>query len=62
LERNTGLAADVWVNSKAVTISGAGGVDVRCTLGCEKIDEAHGAIWDGPNVPQNWWDTAIWGT
>jgi hypothetical protein len=60
-ERNSGLAADVWINSKAVTIAAAGGRDIRCQFGCEKVDEARGAIWDGPDVPANRWDTAIWG-
>ncbi len=61
-ERNSGLAADVWINSKAITISGGGGRDIRCTLGCEKVDEVLGGIWDGSR-----WDTtdppypAIWG-
>jgi hypothetical protein len=61
-ERNSGLTGDVWINSKAITISGAGGRDIRCTLGCEKVDEVRGGIWDGsrwnitdPPYP------AIWG-
>lgn len=61
-ERNSGLTGDVWINAKAITISGAGGRDIRCTLGCEKVDEVRGGIWDGSR-----WDVtdppypAIWG-
>jgi hypothetical protein len=58
LERNSGLSADVWVNSKALTISGAGGRDVRCQLACEKVDEVGGSRWD---VSTSTWDHAIWG-
>ena len=61
VERNTGLNADLWINSKAITVSGGGGRDIRCTLGCEKIDRAVGAVWDGPDVPANRWDTGLWG-
>ena len=57
-ERNSGLAADVWVNSKTITISSGGGRDIRAVLGCEKIDEVAGSRWD---AAASLWDTAIWG-
>lgn len=55
-ERNTGLAADVWVNSVQYQISGAGGRVVAVVLGCEKVEEVGGAVWDlSP------WNTGVWG-
>lgn len=58
VESNSGLSADVWVNTIDTRISGAGGRLVECVLGCEKTEEFGGAVWD-----QSIWDalTAIWG-
>jgi hypothetical protein len=60
----TGISADVWVNSKHLTISGGGGRRLVCLLGCEKVEEifgSGGAIWDGPDEPENQWNTGLWG-
>lgn len=54
-EENTGLAADVWINGKAITIEGAGGSVLRCRLACEKVDEIGGSLWDAAV-----WDAAVW--
>lgn len=56
-ERNTGLSADVWINSKHLEIAGAGGRVFACVLGCEKVEEVGGSRWD-----VGLWGTAIWGT
>lgn len=56
-ERNTGLAADVWINSKRLVIAGAGGRVVECVLGCEKVEEVLGSLWNS-----GLWGTAVWGT
>jgi hypothetical protein len=57
-EANTGLSADVWVNSAQLRISGAGGRVVELVLGCELCDELAGAVWD-----VSLWDdpSAVWG-
>lgn len=55
-ERNTGLSADVWVNSKRIEIAGAGGRVVTCVLGCEKVEEVSGSRWE-----VGLWDSAVWG-
>jgi hypothetical protein len=57
-ERNTGLATDVWVNSVALTITGAGGRDIRARFGCEKCDDVAGFAWDDATTL---WDSALWG-
>lgn len=58
VEANTGLDADVWVNSTQLRISGAAGRVVEAVLGCEICDELSGAIWD-----VSLWDdpAAVWG-
>lgn len=56
-ETNTGLSADVWINSKDISIEGAGGRVVRCRLGCEKVEEVGGSLWE-----VGLWGTAVWGT
>lgn len=54
LERNTGLSADVWINSIQHQANGGG---VWATiLGCEKVEEVGGGIWD-----LSLWDTGVWG-
>ena len=57
-DANTGLSADVWIETKSLSISGAGGRVVACVLGCELIDTLSGAIWD-----VSLWDApaAVWG-
>lgn len=57
-DANTGLAADVWVETKQTRISGAGGRRIECVLGCELVDVLAGAIWDVSE-----WDdpAAVWG-
>lgn len=57
-DANTGLAADVWIETKQTGISGAGGRHVECVLGCELVDVLTGAIWD----VSLWNDAAaVWG-
>lgn len=57
-ESNTGMRGDVWVESKQLRISSAGGRSVECVLGCERTDEVAGAVWD-----VSLWDAlgAVWG-
>lgn len=55
-ERNSGLASDVWINSKEITVAGAGGSVVTAVLGCEKVEEVAGSPWDVGR-----WDSAVWG-
>lgn len=57
-DANTGLAADVWVETKQTRISGAGGRVIECVLGCELVDVLTGAIWDVSE-----WDdpSSVWG-
>jgi hypothetical protein len=58
-EANTGLqAADVWVNAKHLTLRAPCASDIVCTLGCEKVDEVSGFVWDGAGTR---WDSATWG-
>jgi hypothetical protein len=57
-DANATIAADLWINSKAITIGGGGGRDIRCSLGCEKIDAVAGATWDSALAT---WDSALWG-
>lgn len=56
VERNTGLNTDLWINSKTLSIAGAGGRVMTCVLGCEKVEEVSGAAWD-----EGVWDTGRWG-
>ena len=57
-EANTGLSADVWVETKQTRISGAGGRTIECVLGCELTSVLTGAIWD----VSEWSDpAAVWG-
>jgi len=58
VDANTGLSGDVWVETKSTTISGAGGRVIACELGCEKVEELSGAVWD-----VSLWDnpSAVWG-
>jgi hypothetical protein len=58
-ETNTGLEADVWVNSKEITLSGQGGRIVEAVFGCELVENVGGSVWDDPAAL---WNTAIWGT
>lgn len=57
-DANTGLSADFWVETKTTTISGNGGRVITCELGCEKVDQLSGAVWD-----VSLWDAvaAVWG-
>jgi hypothetical protein len=57
-DANATIAADLWINSKAITIGGGGGRDIRCSLGCEKIDTVAGSAWDSALAT---WDSALWG-
>lgn len=59
VEENTGLSADVWIESKQLRIAGAGGRTVTATLGCEKSEDLDGFAWDDP---LSLWGSAIWGT
>jgi hypothetical protein len=57
-ERNTGLAADCWINEITRTVAGVRGSDVRAVLGCEKVDEVSGDLWDAVTTL---WDVSHWG-
>jgi hypothetical protein len=65
-ERNTGLQADVWIESKQLSIGPAG--HVSGTWACEKCDAFFGYVWDGgvslwggsDYDPSNQW--AKWGS
>lgn len=58
VEANTGIEADVWVNAVALRIAGAGSTTIEAVLGCEKVEEVSGAIWDVSE-----WDDpiSVWG-
>jgi hypothetical protein len=58
VERNTGLATDLWIESKHVTMSGAGGRQLVAVWGCEVCDALVGDVWDGSTAL---WDSARWG-
>lgn len=45
-EANTGIDADLWVETKELVISGGEGRLLDCVLGCELVDVLTGAIWD----------------
>jgi hypothetical protein len=53
-ERNTGLRADVWINSKQLLFGGAGASRLTCVLRCERCDDLHGSVWDAA--------AALWGS
>ncbi len=55
-DRNSGLASDLWINSKEIIVSGAGGRVVAAVFGCEKVEEVGGSVWDTAV-----WDLARWG-
>lgn len=55
-ESNTGLSADVWINSKRYEISGDHPGGFTCILGCEKVENVGGAVWD-----LSLWNTGVWG-
>lgn len=52
-ERNTGLQADLWINSIRHEATAMGWTTI---LGCEKVEEVGGAVWD-----LSLWDTGTWG-
>jgi hypothetical protein len=58
IESNTGMEADVWINSLTLKISGAAGRTVELVLGCEKVTDVGGAVWD-----LSVWDapSSVWG-
>jgi hypothetical protein len=57
-ETNTGLDADVWIESKRTTIAGAGAHMIQTELICEMAAALSGAVWDVSE-----WDdpAAVWG-
>jgi hypothetical protein len=55
----TGIAADVWIESREIIVSGAGGRHVEAIWKCEKVDTISGFVWDGST---SLWDSAIWGS
>lgn len=58
VDANSGLSADVWVNSADLLIWGPGGKFVELVLGYERCDDLEGAVWD-----ESEWDSpfAVWG-
>lgn len=58
VDQNTGLNADVWINSARWQIAGAGGRTVVREWGCELAENLSGAVWD-----EDLWDAlaAVWG-
>lgn len=57
-ERNTGLQTDVWIESRAVAVVGAGGRVLTATWGTEQVAAIGGDLWDASTTL---WDTAHWG-
>lgn len=55
----TGIAADVWIESREIVVSGAGGRHVEAVWRCEKVDTISGFVWDGST---SLWDSALWGS
>lgn len=57
-ETNSGMTADVWINSLNLHVSGAGGRTVALVVGAERCEELAGGVWDF-----DVWDGAgaIWG-
>lgn len=55
----TGIAADVWIESREIVVAGAGGTHVEAVWQCEKVDTIVGFVWDGST---SLWDSAIWGS
>lgn len=62
-ERNSGFGGDVWIESRQITMSGAGGRVVIATWQCEMCDEISGDLWGAsPTDPLGGvWDLAKWG-
>lgn len=56
VEGNTGLSADVWIETKSIKVT-TGGRAVECVLGCEKVEEVAGSAWDAAL-----WDAGNWGS
>jgi hypothetical protein len=56
----TGIAADVWIESREIVVSGAGGRRVEAIWKCEKVDTVSGSLWDAATTL---WDnpTTLWG-
>jgi hypothetical protein len=54
----TGVAADVWIESRELVVAGAGGRRVEVVWRCEKVDTVSGFVWDGSTSR---WDSALWG-
>ena len=57
-ERNTGLDGDLWIESRALSATGAGGRDLRVTWGTEQVETIFGDLWDATTTL---WDSAHWG-
>lgn len=57
-ERNTGITADVWIESQRIVMAGAGGRQLVAVWGCELCDQLSGVVWDGSTAL---WDSARWG-
>ena len=55
----TGIAADVWIESREIVVAGAGGKHVEAVWQCEKVDTVSGFVWDGST---SLWDSALWGS
>lgn len=54
----TGVAADVWIESREIVVSGPAGQHVEALWRCEKVDTVQGFVWDGST---SLWDAATWG-
>lgn len=57
-ERNSGIAADAWIESRQIAMAGFGGRSVLCVWACELCDEVAGDEW---NAGTSLWDLARWG-
>lgn len=58
VERNTGIAADAWIEARHIELSGFGGRACMAVWACELCDHLSGDVWDGSTTL---WDLAHWG-
>lgn len=61
VERTTGLNADLWVESKRITIAAPHGRVVECELRCEQVETVSGDVWGPWPSDEGVWDVSHWG-
>jgi hypothetical protein len=58
VDASSGLHADCWIETRSLAIGP--GCMLTASWIAEKTAELSGAIWDGPDVAANRWDSAVW--